>query len=103
MSRLFLTMLLMASAAPLAAQTAATSPVPRSAGTPYAARALPDRIMLTPAADPSRGMAVAWRTDARQTAAEAQIAEEIGAHISFVRHPNHYEPDLHTGLQFFHV
>jgi UDP-MurNAc hydroxylase len=28
---------------------------------------------------------------------------EIGAHISFVRHPNHYEPDLHTGLQFFHV
>ncbi len=48
--------------------------VPRSAGTPYASRNLPDRIMLTPAADPSTGMAVAWRTDVAQTASEAQIA-----------------------------
>ncbi|AYO79805.1 purple acid phosphatase family protein [Sphingobium yanoikuyae] len=77
MSRLFLTMLLMASAAPLSAQPTASPPVPRSAGTPYAARALPDRIMLTPAADPSRGMAVAWRTDAAQTASEAQIAISV--------------------------
>ena len=52
-------------------------PVPRSAGTPYAARSLPDRIMLTPAADPSRGMAVAWRTDAAQVATEAQIAVAV--------------------------
>tara|TARA_B100002019_G_scaffold131625_1_gene113095 strand:- start:12711 stop:13997 length:1287 start_codon:yes stop_codon:yes gene_type:complete len=28
---------------------------------------------------------------------------EIGAHIDFVRRPNTYEPDLHTGLQFFHL
>jgi UDP-MurNAc hydroxylase len=28
---------------------------------------------------------------------------EIGAHISFFRKPNKYEPDLHTGLQFFHL
>ncbi len=28
---------------------------------------------------------------------------EIGAHISFIRQPNEYEPDLHTGLQFFHL
>jgi UDP-MurNAc hydroxylase len=28
---------------------------------------------------------------------------EIGAHISLNRYPNKYEPDLHTGLQFFHL
>lgn len=28
---------------------------------------------------------------------------EIGAHIRFDRSPNQYEPDLHTGLQFFHI
>jgi hypothetical protein len=28
---------------------------------------------------------------------------EIGAHISFYREPNTYDPDLHTGLQFFHL
>jgi UDP-MurNAc hydroxylase len=28
---------------------------------------------------------------------------EIGAHISFHRAPNRYEPDLHLGLQFFHL
>jgi UDP-MurNAc hydroxylase len=28
---------------------------------------------------------------------------EIGAHISFMRQPNKYEPDLHMGLQFFHL
>lgn len=28
---------------------------------------------------------------------------EIGAHISFNRTPDKYEPDLHTGLQFFHL
>lgn len=27
---------------------------------------------------------------------------EIGGHINFYRSPNIYEPDLHTGLQFFH-
>lgn len=50
--------------------------LPRSAGTPYAARNLPDRIMLTPAADPSRGMAVSFRTDTlqRETLAELTVA-----------------------------
>jgi UDP-MurNAc hydroxylase len=28
---------------------------------------------------------------------------EIGAHIRLNRSPNTYEPDLHTGLQFFHL
>jgi UDP-MurNAc hydroxylase len=28
---------------------------------------------------------------------------EIGAHVSLNRNPNKYEPDLHTGLQFFHI
>lgn len=28
---------------------------------------------------------------------------EIGAHISLNRTPDRYEPDLHTGLQFFHI
>lgn len=58
-----------------AAQGAASAPpVPRTAGTPYAPRSLPDRIVLTPGADPARAMAVAFRTDARQTTSEAQIA-----------------------------
>ncbi|MFK4056383.1 fibronectin type III domain-containing protein [Brevundimonas sp. NPDC046655] len=43
----------------------------------WAAKGWADRIVLTPAADAARGAGVAWRTDARQTAAEAQIAEEI--------------------------
>lgn len=75
MIRLTLAVLLASAAIPAVAQEAA--PVPRSAGTPYAARNLPDRIMLTPAADPSRGMAVAWRTDTAQTASEAQIAVSV--------------------------
>ena len=28
---------------------------------------------------------------------------EIGGHINFVRVPNVYQPDLHTGLQFLHL
>jgi UDP-MurNAc hydroxylase len=28
---------------------------------------------------------------------------EIGCHIEFYREPDHYEPDLHTALQFFHL
>jgi len=28
---------------------------------------------------------------------------EIGTHISFYRSPNNYDPDLHIGLQFFHL
>lgn len=59
-------------AAPLAAQ-----PVPHSPGQPYAARNLPDRIVLTPGADPVSEMAVTWRTDSGQASAEAQIAPAI--------------------------
>jgi acid phosphatase type 7 len=50
---------------------------PHSAGKPYAARGLPDRIVLTPGADPAREMAVAFRTDARQTEAVAELATAI--------------------------
>lgn len=28
---------------------------------------------------------------------------EGGGHVSYYRSPNHYEPDLHIGLQFFHL
>ncbi len=52
----------------------ASPPVPRSPGLPYAPRNLPDRIVLTPGADPARDMAVAFRTDTAQQAPEAQIA-----------------------------
>ncbi|AMK16581.1 MULTISPECIES: fibronectin type III domain-containing protein [Sphingobium] len=51
--------------------------MPHSPGQPYAARNLPDRIVLTPGADPVREMAVAWRTDGSQAAVEAQIAPAI--------------------------
>lgn len=49
----------------------------RSAGTPFAPKALPDRIVLTPGADPSREMAVAWRTGPDQQRSEAQLARSI--------------------------
>jgi len=61
----------------LAADPAATAPIPRSPGLPYAPRNLPDRIVLTPGADPSREMAVAFRTDTAQASAEAQIAVSV--------------------------
>ncbi|HWK42478.1 MAG TPA: metallophosphoesterase family protein [Croceibacterium sp.] len=51
--------------------------LPRSAGLPYAPKNLPDRIVLTPGADPSHEMAVAFRTDAAQAVAEAEIAPAI--------------------------
>lgn len=58
---------------PASAQQA-VKPIPRSPGTPYAPRNLPDRIVLTPGADPSREMAVAFRTDTAQADAQAQLA-----------------------------
>lgn len=67
-------------AAPAAlAQTptnAQTSPVQAPNGR-YAARGWADRVVLFPGADASREMAVAWRTDTRQTTSEAQIALDI--------------------------
>lgn len=53
--------------------TAESKEVPRSVGLPYAVRNLPDRIVLTPGANPSEEMAVSWRTDAAQSTAEAQL------------------------------
>ena len=73
-----LALALLAVATPAATPAGAQAPaVPRSAGTPYAARTLPDRIVLTPGADPSREMAVAFRTDVAQPSAEAQIASAL--------------------------
>lgn len=73
--------LALAAAAPLGVLPAgaqeAAGPIPRSAGQPYAPRNLPDRIVLTPGADPSREMAVAYRTDMAQAASEAQIATAV--------------------------
>ncbi len=70
-------------AAPSMAQIVATpdpDPLPPPLHAPngrWAAKGWADRIVLSPAADAARGAGVAWRTDTRQTAAEAQIAEEI--------------------------
>lgn len=47
---------------------------PAAAGKPYAARNLPDRIILNPGADPAREMAISWRTDGAQATAEAELA-----------------------------
>ena len=58
--------------------TAAPAPaIPRSPGKDYAARPLPDRIVLTPGANPARDMTVSFRTDSAQSAAEAQIVEAV--------------------------
>ena len=74
---------IVAMAAALAVSTGAAwaqpAPVqrPHSVGQPYAARNLPDRIVLSAGADAAREMAVAFRTDAAQKTAEAQIATAI--------------------------
>ncbi|QYU69292.1 metallophosphoesterase family protein [Leptolyngbya sp. 15MV] len=52
---------------------------PAARGTPYVARSLPDRIVLTPGEDPSTGMAVAWRTDMAAQDTIAEIAELVPA------------------------
>ncbi|WP_373492332.1 metallophosphoesterase [Parasphingorhabdus sp.] len=48
---------------------------PTARGQPYAARNLPDRIVLTPGADPTTSMAVSWRTDIAGKESIAEIAE----------------------------
>lgn len=58
-------------------QTEDGQPIPRSAGLPYAPKNLPDRIVLTPGADPARDMAVAYRTDTAQAESQAQIAVSV--------------------------
>ncbi|WP_380880094.1 fibronectin type III domain-containing protein [Sphingomonas sp. DBB INV C78] len=66
----------MVSTMPAPAEVPAAA-VPRSPGLPYAPRTLPDRIVLTAGADPSREMAVAFRTDMAQLDAQAQIAVAV--------------------------
>ena len=66
-----------AASAPAIAQTEATRLIARTPGLPYAPKNLPDRIVLTPGTDPSREMAVAFRTDTAQTVAQAQIAVSV--------------------------
>jgi len=46
-------------------------------GIAFPARPLPDRIVLTPGADPAHAMAVAYRTDTAETATEAEIAVSL--------------------------
>lgn len=74
-----LALLLTATALPaLGQQQPPADALPRTPGTPYAARGLPDRIVLTPGADPAHEMAVAFRTDASQADAEAELAPALG-------------------------
>ncbi|MNI07505.1 3',5'-cyclic adenosine monophosphate phosphodiesterase CpdA [compost metagenome] len=56
------------------AQTSAAAEAPTPA---WAPSGLPDRIVLSPGADAAREMAVAWRTDARQTEAVAELVEAV--------------------------
>ncbi|WP_428678498.1 fibronectin type III domain-containing protein [Sphingopyxis sp.] len=62
---------------PIVTQTEDGQPIPRSAGLPYAPKNLPDRIVLTPGADPAREMAVAFRTDTAQAESQAQLAVSV--------------------------
>lgn len=66
-----------ATAFPIVTQTEDGAPIPRSAGLPYAPKNLPDRIVLTPGADPAREMAVTFRTDAAQAESQAQLAVSV--------------------------
>jgi len=52
---------------------------PAAPGRPYAATGRPDRIVLSPGADASRGMGVAWRSDIGQTVAGAEIVKAVAA------------------------
>ncbi|MDR0207700.1 MAG: metallophosphoesterase family protein [Pseudomonas putida] len=74
MSRLSL--LALALAACIGSATAA-EPLPHSPGAPYAATGLADRIVLTPGANPSREMAVTFRTDNRQGPSQLQLAPAL--------------------------
>lgn len=53
---------------------AATAAPPHAAGSPYAAKSLPDRILLSPGGDAAHEMSVAFRTDTAQPTAEAELA-----------------------------
>jgi hypothetical protein len=86
------------------------TPMPRSAGKPYAPKNLADRIVLTPGADPAREMAVAFRTNTDQKTAEAQITvavdgptlSEKAQTITGITLPNEssYGPALYHHIRF---
>jgi len=48
------------------AQANESAPIPRSAGLPYAAGKLADRIVLTPGQNAATQMAISYRTDLAQ-------------------------------------
>jgi len=65
-------------ASAMAQAGAPSAPAAASTARPaWAPSGLPDRIVLSPGADAAREMAVAWRTDARQTQAVAELVEAI--------------------------
>ncbi|GGJ86382.1 purple acid phosphatase family protein [Pseudomonas matsuisoli] len=67
----------MISAMPFCAMASATAAPPHSPGVPYAAGVLPDRVVLTPGADPATEMGVAFRTAIDQPTAELQYGPAI--------------------------
>nr|WP_314437774.1 metallophosphoesterase family protein [uncultured Brevundimonas sp.] len=69
--------LLAANAAQAQVRADAQSTAVQAPNSRYAAKGWADRIVLFPGADAAREMAVAWRTDTRQTTSEAQIALDI--------------------------
>ena len=91
-------------------QTEDGAPIPRSAGLPYAPKNLPDRIVLTPGADPAREMAVAFRTDTAQAESQAQLAVSVDGPTlgekaqlvtgKAVRVESSYGPALYHQLRF---
>lgn len=83
--RAFLAAILVLAATPASAQTPATVREVTEAwpsGSAYCADGLPDRVTLTPGADPARAMGVAWRTDARQTEARLQLGLAIDSPLA---------------------
>jgi acid phosphatase type 7 len=52
---------------------------PAAPGKPYAARTLPDRIVLSPGGDPAQDMAVSWRTDMAAAETVAELVELVPA------------------------
>ncbi|MFV3127983.1 metallophosphoesterase [Niveispirillum sp. KHB5.9] len=65
---------LMAPSLPALADDLPPIEIPRTPGLPYTVRNIPDRVVLTPGADPATEMAVSFRTDSMQRTAEAQLA-----------------------------
>ncbi len=74
-------LVLMGTALPACAQERVATVVPMvgtpAAGMPFAATGYPDRVVITPGANPAAEMGIAWRTDTRQSVAELQLAPAI--------------------------